>query len=187
MTKKKILSIVSKTANRDRIINSIIDALSSRDILNKIDCKTKDESNIKTFMYGLILDRIKGLYRDLYPNKDDKIYEAKANKSLMWEGNKETVVNNIRFLGVQHRPDFKVVMNRIRIAIEIKKGDSGSSIREGIGQSIIYAVSNDFDFVIYLFIDTSKDKKIKESVGNEEESAFISSLWDYYNIRFVVI
>ena len=42
----------------------------------------------------------------------------------------------------------------IRIAVEVKRGQSGSAIREGIGQALVYAASQDFDFVNYLFIDT---------------------------------
>jgi len=43
------------------------------------------------------------------------------------------------FLIVFHRPDMIVEFKDLNIAIEIKKVDNGSSIREGIGQCMIYS------------------------------------------------
>ena len=97
-----------------------------------------------------------------------------------------TTVNHIRFLGVQHRPDFVVKLVGIRIAVEVKRGQSGSAIREGIGQALVYAASQDFDFVNYLFIDTSRDKKIRDSLQQGLNAGFVASLWDFYNVRFHV-
>jgi hypothetical protein len=96
-------------------------------------------------------------------------------------------VNHIRFLGVQHRPDFVVKLDGVRIAIEVKCGQSGAEVREGIGQALVYSSSREFDFVVYLFIDTSTDGKIRDSLQKPLEKAFVASLWEQYNIRFAVM
>jgi hypothetical protein len=76
-------------------------------------------------------------------------------------------------------------MNGIKIAIEFKRGDKGSDLRAGIGQSMIY--STHYDFVLYLFIDTSGDKRIFNATGGVNEQEFVEMLWDQYNIKFTVI
>jgi hypothetical protein len=108
----------------------------------------------------------------------------KIQKSLKWEGNVNTTVNNILFMGTQNRPDMLLDIDNMSIAIEFKRGDKGSDLRGGIGQSMIYATH--FDFVVYLFIDTSKDKRIKNSTVSPNEEIFIKELWDKYNIKFIV-
>ena len=76
-------------------------------------------------------------------------------------------------------------LSSIKIAIEIKKGDKGQAIREGIGQSIVY--SEVIDFVSYLFVDTSDDKRILNSMELSRESKLAYSLWNNYNIWLGII
>ena len=90
----------------------------------------------------------------------------------------------MHFMGANHRPDM-AINNHISVAIEVKRGDNGASIREGIGQSIVY--STKYDFVVYLFIDINKNKCIKNSLGDPHEQQFIKMLWDRHNIKFIVI
>ena len=90
----------------------------------------------------------------------------------------------MHFMGANHRPDM-AINDHISVAIEVKRGFNGASIREGIGQSMVY--STYYDFVVYLFIDTNKDKSIRKSLGNPPEQQFIKTLWDNHNIKFVVV
>jgi len=163
-----------KTMKRVHFLQSVMKTLKSSDIYDVIDYKSKGEGEIKTFMYPYLIKELTNYYGN----------EKKAKTNLLWEGNKKTTVKNITFFGVQHRPDM-VINGDMNIAIEIKKGDTGSSIREGIGQGMVY--SNVFDFVLYLFIDTSKDKKIKNTMIAENEAKFTKHLWENYNIMFEVI
>ena len=87
-------------------------------------------------------------------------------------------------MGTENRPDMVVDMNGLKIAIEFKKGKSGSDVRAGIGQSIIY--STHYDFVLYFFIDISDDKTIKNAQGGVNETEFVELLWEQYNIKFIV-
>jgi hypothetical protein len=124
----------------------------------------------------------------LSPGASEGTIARKARAALLWEGDLTTTVNNVRFLGVQHRPDFVVRVGGIRTAVEVKRGETGSAVREGIGQALAYAGCGDYEFVVYLFIDTSRDKKVRESVVREPAArAFIESLWRNYNIRFSVV
>ena len=75
---------------------------------------------------------------------------------MLWEGEANTNINNFTFFGTQH-PDFVVKIDKLKVAVEVKKGESGSSLREGIGQSLVYASA--FDFVVYLYVDISKTKR----------------------------
>jgi hypothetical protein len=73
----------------------------------------------------------------------------------------------------------------VTIAIEFKKGDRGSAIREGFGQSIIYSTA--YDFVMYMFIDTSLDGKIVNGSTAVNEQKFLQNLWDNFNVKFAIV
>ena len=62
---------------------------------------------------------------------------------------------------------------------------TGSAIREGIGQTLVYAIA--YDFVIYAFYDTTAEKRVSQSASHPVESAFIADLWEHHNVRFEVI
>ena len=88
-------------------------------------------------------------------------------------------------MGTQNRPDMVVELGDVRIAIEIKRGETGSDLRSGFGQSMVYATV--YDFVLYLFIDTSKDKKILNSSTGGNEVDFVETIWKNWNIRFAIV
>jgi len=71
------------------------------------------------------------------------------------------------------------------MAVEIKIGDAGSDVRGGLGQSLVYVA--EYDFVTYVFVDSSRDGKIARAQDNRFESDLIESLWDKYNVRFEVV
>lgn len=187
MTAKSGLGVVQKSERRTWIVDQLLSAMKSDEIFQTLDYRRKKESYIKQYMHQLLKRCLVGVHERLTPGTKQQTLERKAAESLLWEGDVKTTINHIRFLGAQHRPDFKVLVDGLRIAIEVKRGDSGAAVREGIGQSLVYAASEDFDFVTYLFVDTSRDKKILESLGREREKAFVDSLWEKYNVRFDVV
>ncbi len=188
------ISYTSKSKRRTYIVDAIAECISSDKIFNTLDYRRKSEAFLKQYMHQPLQACLKKLYQESGGSLSENTLLAKVKDALLWEGDKKTIINNVRFLGVQHRPDFVIRFdNKLNIAVEIKRGESGASIREGIGQSLVYAVS-DFDFVVFLFVDTSKDKKIRESSFNplsktfdERNKAFIESIWDNYNIRFRIV
>lgn len=102
----------------------------------------------------------------------------------MWEGDKQTSISNFNFMGVQHRPDFEIRIRDTVIAIEVKRGETGQAIRDGLGQALVY--SQKYDFVIYLFIDKSKGKALRKATTKSKEKALLDSLWKHHNIRFAI-
>ncbi len=176
----------SKSSKRQWIVDQITDVLKSPTIFKTINYRQKNENYIKQYMHQPFLKRLTEMQKELYPDvKDRNVWAERAKNSLMWEGDVKTTINHFQFLGVQHRPDFEVHVEGLKIAVEIKRGESGAAVREGIGQSLVYSIK--FDFVIYIFIDISKDKKVLRSIESEKENFFIESLWRNYNIRFSVI
>ncbi len=90
------------------------------------------------------------------------------------------------FLGTRNYPDF-IITAPYLIAIEYKKSLNASLVKQLIGQSIVHTLSDELDFVYCLFHDESKGKKIKNSVGNNAESAIINRMRDDFNLylRFI--
>lgn len=176
-----------KSSRRTKIVKQLMESLKNPEIYEGIYYKRKKESYIKKHLHDYILAKIKDIYQEISQGSSVDLLKKKAENSLMWEGDPRTTIPNFIFLGVQHRPDFEVHIDNMKIALEIKLGEAGVAVREGIGQSIVYASSERYDFVVYLFIDISKDKKIQKSQENKEEKLLIKNLWDNFNVLFAVV
>lgn len=174
----------SKSQKRIELLDLITESITQDDIFTVIDYRNKSEDQIKQFVYPHLVDSLTN-YLVEEGEVDKTKAKEKIQKSLKWEGNVKTTVNHILFMGTQNRPDMVLEINGLRIAIEFKRGEKGSDIRSGIGQSMIY--STHYDFVMYLFIDTSRDKKIFNAQGGVNETEFIELLWDQFNIKFITV
>ena len=184
---KRARGVTQKSARRTVLVDGVMSALKSDYIFQTLDYRRRSENYLKQYMHRPLLKAVERLHSTLSPSLSRSTIEKKAKNSLLWEGDVQTTINNIRFLGAQHRPDFVVQIDGLRIAVEVKRGQAGSAIREGIGQSLVYAASRHFDFVVYLFVDTSKDKKVQRSMQEDRDSAFVESLWNNYNVRFEIV
>ena len=161
----------------------ISEAITQDDIFNTIDYKNKTEDQIKQFVYPHL---VQSLTQYLVENTDDTVEKAKVKvkQNLKWEGDVNSTVHHTLFMGTLNRPDMVLEMNGMNIAIEFRRGESGNSLRSGIGQSLVY--STNYDFVMYLFIDTSKDQRIKNAQTSTKEAELMADLWNRYNIKFTV-
>ncbi len=180
MTKRK----AKKTQVRITLIEGIVKILRGKRIFSVLR-KDVDESTLKTFMFPILVDGMKHIYRNLYPNYEPGTIQRKADLAVIWEGDKSVIINNTKLFGVQHRPDFVIRAEGVRIAIEIKRGEKGDVVREGLGQGLVYV--SDYDVVIVLLRDTSKDKKIVDSLDSIAESELVTALWEIFNVKFEVV
>lgn len=174
----------SKSQKRIELLDLVSESITQDDVFNVIDYRNKSEDQIKQFIYPHLVDDL-AQYIVQEQGIDKAVAKDKIKKSLKWEGNVNTTINHILFMGTQNRPDMILEINGLKIAIEFKRGDKGSDLRSGIGQSMVY--STHYDFVLYLFIDTSKDKRIVNARGGVNETEFVELLWNQFNIKFVTI
>ena len=143
----------------------------------------KTESQIKTQIRPIIIRYLEEYFEE--EGYSDAV--GKANKSFCWEGQegpygrgRETT------FGTRNYPDF-IITDPYLVAIEYKQSPNGSVVKHGIGQSIMHTLSDEFDFVYYLFHDESNDKRIEKLNKNEREAFIIQTMWQDFNvfIRFV--
>lgn len=174
----------SKSQKRIDFIDLISEAITHDDIFGTINYKNQNEDQIKQFIYPHLVDSLTE-YVVREKGIDKLAAKSKVKKNLKWEGNVNTTVNHILFMGTQNRPDMVLEMNGLKIAIEFKRGDKGSDLRSGFGQSMVYATH--YDFVLYLFVDTTDDKRIYNAIGGGNETEFLDNLWDLYNIKFILV
>jgi len=174
----------SKSQKRIELLDLVSESITQDDVFNVIDYRNKSEDQIKQFIYPHLVDDL-AQYMVQEQGIDKAVAKDKIKKSLKWEGNVNTTINHILFMGTQNRPDMILEINGLKIAMEFKRGDKGSDLRSGIGQSMVY--STHYDFVLYLFIDTSKDKRIVNARGGVNETEFVELLWNQFNIKFVTI
>ena len=178
------MKLASKSKNRIAILDMIQDGISKGQILEGIDFRSQSEDKIQQFIYPNLINQLtdhvmdkKGFSRSLAIER--------AKTMVKWDGNTSSQVRNIQFMGTTNKPHMTLKIEGINIAIEIKKGNRGSALREGIGQSMIY--STIFDFVLYLFIDTSEDRKILNGSSAITEENFLNNIWDNFNIKYNII
>jgi len=174
-----------KTQKRVEIVNTIAKATTSPKILLLATPATLTEYSVRMTIHGSLLNAVEDIYSRLAPTVSETRTKVKAERSVIIETDKNTVINHIQLFGTQHRPDFEVIVDGISIAIEVKVGDSGQQIREGIGQAIVY--STKYDFVVYLFLDSSPNKKVALSFTDHKEQVLVAQLWSEFNVKFLVM
>lgn len=174
-----------KSARRLTLVDGLCRHLGDRVVYGPLDIWDRPEDFIKAFLHNGIVQRLQALLRELAPALDEEAALRRARHAVVWEGDVNRKIHNFEFLGVQHRPDFEVLLRDLRIAIEVKRGDSGGEVRAGIGQAIVY--SQLYDFVIYLMIDASDHRTICASLEGEREQQFLARLWREHNVRLIVV
>jgi len=88
---------------------------------------------------------------------------------------------------VYFTPSDFIITSPYLIAIEYKQSATGSTVKQGIGQSVLHTLCGDFGFVYYLFHDETKDNIIENSINNPTEKMIIEKMWKEFNvyIKFV--
>lgn len=174
-----------KGARRRKLVEGISRRLSDRSVYGPLDIWDRPEDFIKAFLHNPILEQLTRLIQELSPSLDEETARRRADRALVWEGDVQRKIHNFEFLGVSHRPDYEILLRDVRIALEVKRGDSGTEVRAGIGQAIVY--SQMYDFVIYLMIDASDHRTIAQSLDGDREKLFLERLWDEHNVRLIVV
>lgn len=140
--------------------------------------KSFSETRIQTELRPLIIRYLEEYFR----NKGSRDPVAKANKEFYWEGEAgEYGAGRDKTFGARNYPDF-IIKYPYRIAIEYKQSPNGSTVKQGIGQSIIHTLSGDFDFVYYLFHDQSNGKTIERSIENRKEQNILGKIKKDFNV-----
>jgi hypothetical protein len=175
-----------QTEKRSAIVNKIISSFKKNNIFSGIvSTKNDTEAQIQKSLFLLLEKKLPSILRHLFNFSQKKSKEI-VEKNFKWEQKIATSVPSFNFFATNHRPDSVLEIKKgLRIAIELKKGDSGQALRAGIGQAIVY--STQYDFTIYLFVDTTPKGDIKDSHSAKKEKALINSLWKNYNVKFIVV
>lgn len=179
------MKIKRKGKRLKQFIGEILEIMKSHENLGpNIGRKGKSERAIQDSVFSRLNQRLPELVTNHY-GYSKKAAKEKVDENFHFENKTTCHVQTFPFFNMNHRPDAEFEINNTTIGFEIKKGKSGAAIRAGIGQSIVYATQ--FDFVLYFFVDTSKNRDIKNVEEGTRESELISSLWNNYNIVFEII
>ena len=177
----------TKSEKRTQLIHDISEGLISHEIFSDNVRRKKDkEAQIQKALF-LRLEKgglLKQILSKHYFFDDNKIDEF-ISKNFSYECDNHTTVKHWNTFGCKHRPDAILKFDKFKIAIELKLAKSGSSLRGGIGQAILF--SKDAAFTIYMVVDTSEDKKILKSFHKDKEQSIVQDLWNNHNIHFVVV
>ncbi len=143
----------------------------------------KTESQIQTEIRPIIIQYLQKYYEE----KDYKDAVAKANRSFYWEGKGGRYGKERSSLfGTRNYPDF-IITDPYLMAIEYKKSASGSLVKHVIGQSIMQTISEEFDYVYFLFHDESPNKRILSSSKFRSETMILGKMWNDFNVYIGII
>ena len=143
----------------------------------------KSETQIQAEIRPLIISYLEKYFANI--GVKDSV--GKANKSFYWEGQEGKFgKERATTFGARNYPDF-IITEPYLVAIEYKQSPNGSVVKQGIGQSLMHTMTEDFHYVYYLFHDESKGKKIESSITNKKEMEILEKMWSDFNvfIRFV--
>ena len=178
------MKLASKSKNRLELLETITEGITSTEIFESSDFKNRSEDKLKKAIYpnllNTIADRIcdkrgfsKGLARE------------KAKTMIKFDDSKSQPIGTTHFMGTSNKPSITVESSGVKVAIEIKKGDRAKNLKESFGESMIF--SNVYDFVIYLFVDTTEENRISKGTSGITETNFLKNLWDNFNVKFTII
>jgi hypothetical protein len=175
-----------KSEKRVKFINEIIKCMKKNVFFrDDIDRTKDDESNYQRAFFTQLEVDLPKIYSKVIGIDKTKAKEI-AKNDFKFERKPGVTVNNFNFFGTGHRPDANLPIDKnVNLVIEIKKGAVGSDLRAGIGQALIY--SQAYDFVLFVFVDTSPERAIREGATATKAKELIKSLWDMYNIKFLVM
>ncbi len=181
------MKLTVKSEKRALFLETVIEFMKGNNIFSDYVSRDRDTAGQiqKSIFLELEENKLPGAIANSFRYSDKKSTEWVKNH-FHWEKKTITTVNNFPFMATNHRPDAVLDLpDGCRVAIEIKKGYTGAEIRAGIGQAIVYATQ--FDFVLYLFVDTTDSRDILSASSGVKEQSLVKSLWDNYNIRFDVV
>ena len=177
----------AKSTRRVEILRRVMDELKTPEVFKTLNYRQVGEDKVKTALYPHLIHEITKIYETYKGYKEDTAKE-KAKKNLLYEGNVQTTVNHVLFLGTFHRPDLVLKFDHgFNIAIEIKMCERGDDVRNGVGQSMVYMGSEAYDFTLLLMVDITEDKRILNSLNSDKEKLFLEKLWFESNILVDVV
>lgn len=171
-----------KTENVTKFIDGLHNFIIKNPQFRK-NTKGKSETQIQAEIRPIIIDYL----QNFFESKGYKDSIAKAHKSFYWEG-QEGNFGKVRAttFGARNYPDFIITCPYL-IAIEYKQSLNGSTVKQGIGQSIMHTMTEDFHYVYYLFHDENSDKRIEKSIQNEKENFIIKKMWKDFNVYLKLV
>jgi len=179
------MSKTYKTQKRVQLLEEILKLMEEHEMFDEILSRRHDtEPSIQKALFSKLNKKLPEVISEFYHIQPEKAKEL-IKEHFRFEKKTNTPVHNFSFFATNHRPDAVLLLNDISIAFEVKKGDSGDALRAGIGQSLVYATQ--FDFVLYFFVDHSNGRDLRNASESPKEKDLIQSLWDGYNIKFIVV
>lgn len=176
------MKLASKSKNRLAILEMIQDGILTDEVSSLIE--SQSEEKVNELIYPNLLEKITDYVMDK-KGFSRSLAREKAKTMIKSDESTTSPVKNIQFMGTDNRPFMVIDVGGITVAVEIRKGNRGNSLREGFGQSMIH--STIYDFVLCVFIDTSESQKIKHGSTSITEQYFLDNIWENFNIKFVVV
>ena len=158
-----------KTAKLESFISGLVSRIKKDPALAVFDTKNVEEKVGQSQLSSVILDHLEAYFHD-YKDPMQKAIEA-----FYWEGHQKRKGVAKMIFGGRNYPDM-IIYEPYRIAIEYKLTDSGSVVKQGIGQCMMYTLSGEHDFSLLIYHDRSNEQAIRKASEKREEKLIIEEL-----------
>jgi hypothetical protein len=176
------MKLASKSKKRLDLLNAIQEGILKFNIPKPINTSGHDSKKNDIYSHVLLVLTEFVMIKHKFCRG---LAREKSRTMIKWEGNSNTNVKDIRFMGITNRPKMTIESDGVIIAIESIEGGNLSVLKEAIAQSMIYSTA--YDFVIYMFVDNSKEHRILNGSSLENEKKFLQNMWDNFNVKFTII
>ncbi len=171
-----------KTEKLRNFINNLHEHIVNNSQFRK-NTSEKSETDIQTEIRPVIIQFLENYFwENGYAD-----YKDRAVKNFYWEGQE----GNYGYFKKEvftawNYPDF-IITDPYWIAIEYKKGTTGSLVKQVIGQSIMHTLSEEYHYAYILFQDENKNKKIKNSILKDKEKEIVDTLKKDFNVFLRIV
>lgn len=171
-----------KTRAAEQFIDGLMEHIEENVLLNR-NTRGKREAAIQGGLYPLIA----GYVMEQLKARGIKNFEKLGGEGVYWGGQSGSNEDpKMPVFSARNYPDF-AIRRPYRIAIEYKQGETGALMKQCIGQGLMHVVSGDYDFVLLLFDDQTKNKTIRNSMQNLLEQALVARMWNDFNIKMKIL
>ncbi len=158
-----------KTAAFTAFMNGLVRNIERDEVLKKFDTSNAAETVGQSQLSNVIHKYLEKYFQNF------KNPSRKAAEECYWEGQRKRDGAAKMIFGGRNYPDL-IIYSPYRIAIEYKLHKSGSLVKQGIGQCMMYTMSGEYDFALLVYHDRTKEKTICSASKKQQEKLIIEEL-----------
>ena len=161
-----------KTGPFIKFVSGLKRAIKNDILLKRFDVRNADEKEGQGQVSNVIQNYLVKYFKN-YANP-----ELKAANEFYWEGQRRRGGPAPQIFDSRNYPDF-VIHSPYLLAIEYKLSESGSLVKEGVGQCMMHTLGGEYDFSLLVFHDKNRNKSICQASSKKQEKSVLKKFEEF--------